>query len=127
MLSSPQQIEVGVTGPGGANTLLICTGLVPVLLASEGQQVRDTFTFHIGPSLNPGSFVRSIATACLSAVGAPPGATAAMPAPELIIMAADADWDDETNRVQVRIEIQTQGAFFHARGVSYTVHILAVI
>ena len=125
MLVGAQQIEVGVNGPAPATRLYICTGLVPVFLATDGQQVRETFTFHIGPALNSASFVRAVATAGLSAVGAPPGATAAMPAPELIVMSADADWDDETNRVQARIEIQVQGAFLQARGIGYTVHILA--
>ena len=122
-LSNVQVIEIWVTGPDGANRMFVCSGFFPGQWAGwqPNVQVRETFTFHVGPTLGRREFIR----ACC-AVG--PTGTSANSNPvapgNASIMSSDADWDDEDGRVQVTVEVQAWGQW-GIMGFHYNVTILA--
>ena len=100
-----QVLEAVVTGPDGANRLLTCTGIanVQMSLTRTQEQTTETWTFLVGPTLPRPQFHRAIATASVSLQtvdiqGAPAGFT-------VHVVSVEADWDDESERVEVRVEV----------------------
>jgi len=104
-----QQLDVLVAGPDDANHLFIIDGQFDVNLAigSQGANLavaKETFSALVGPKLTSRQFVRAIATASIvknqvSTIAA--GGFAAW-----IVVDVDADWDDESGQVELRIEAQ---------------------
>jgi hypothetical protein len=100
-----QVLEAVVSGPNGANRLFTCTGIANVqmsLTRTQGQ-ATETWTFFVGPNLTRGQFYRAICMASVSLQtmdiqGAPAGFT-------IHIVSVEADWDDESERVEVRVEV----------------------
>jgi hypothetical protein len=100
-----QVLEAVVTGPDGANRLFTCTGIanVQMSLTRTQEQATETWTFLVGPSLPRPQFYRAIGTASVSLQtvdiqGAPAGFT-------VHVVSVEADWDDESERVEVRVEV----------------------
>ena len=104
-----QQMDVVVSGPDDANHLFIIDGQFDTSLAigSQGTNfatAKETFSVLIGPKLGNRQFVRAIATASIvkTQIGnIAPGGFATW-----IIVDVDADWDDESGQVELRIEAQ---------------------
>ena len=104
-----QQLDVLVAGPDDANHLFIIDGQFDATLAIGGQSSsiasgKETFSVLLGPKLTNRQFVRAIATASIvkSQIGnIKTGGFAAWN-----IVDADADWDDESGQVELRIEAQ---------------------
>ena len=72
-------------------------------LGRHQERITETWTFFVGPNLARTQFYRAIATASASLqtmdiLGAPAGFT-------IQIVSVEADWDDESERVEVRVEI----------------------
>jgi hypothetical protein len=91
-----QQLDVVVAGPDDANHLFIIDGQFDASLAigSQGTNfatAKEIFRVLIGPKLANRQFVRAIA----------PGGSATWN-----IVDVDADWDDESGQVELRIEAQ---------------------
>ena len=100
-----QVIEAAVSGPDGANRLFICTGVaeVQMSLSRHQDQITETWTFFVGPALSRGQFYRAIGNASVSfqtmdILGAPAGFT-------VQVVSTEADWDDESERVEMRVEV----------------------
>jgi hypothetical protein len=100
-----QVLEAVVSGPDGANRLFICTGVanVQMSLGRNQGQITETWTFFVGPTLTRAQFYRAIGTASVSLqtldiLGAPAGFA-------IQIVSIEADWDDESERVEVRVEV----------------------
>jgi len=100
-----QVLEAVVTGPDGANRLFTCTGIanVQMSLTRTQEQTTETWTFLVGPTLPRPQFYRAIGTASVSLQtvdiqGAPAGFT-------VHVVSVEADWDDESERVEVRVEV----------------------
>jgi hypothetical protein len=100
-----QVLEAAVSGPDGANRLFTCTGVanVQMSLGRKQGQITETWTFFVGPTLTRAQFYRAIGTASISLqtmdiLGAPAGFT-------VHIVSVEADWDDESERVEVRVEV----------------------
>jgi hypothetical protein len=100
-----QVLEAVVSGPDGANRLFICTGVanVQMSLGRNQGQITETWTFFVGPTLTRAQFYRAIGTASVSLqtldiLGAPAGFA-------IQIVSVEADWDDESERVEVRVEV----------------------
>lgn len=100
-----QVLEAAVSGPDGANRLFICTGIgnVKMSLGRNQEQITETWTFFVGPPLTRTQFHRAIGTASVSLqtmdiLGAPAGFT-------VQVISVEADWDDESERVEVRVEV----------------------
>ena len=123
-----QLLEAIVAGPDGANRLFTCTGIANVqMLVDRGQQQTETWTFLVGPTLTHTQFYRAMATASVSlqAVeiqGAPAGFT-------VHIVSVEADWDDESERVEMRVElfVGSDAASVNINQLRYWVTILAQI
>ena len=133
-----QQIEAAVAGPGGANRLFTIAGQFTVgagvfLLAGGGNQNQSTgmFTVLIGPKFTRQQFFRAIGSAWLAKTSAnvetaPPFGFA------WAISSVDADWDDESGQVELRIEVfmQVRGGAFNLveiGSLAFQVTILAAV
>jgi hypothetical protein len=100
-----QVLEAVVTGPDGANRLFTCTGIanVQMSLTRTQEETTETWTFLVGPTLPRPQFYRAIGTACVSLQAVDiQGAPAAF---TVHVVSVEADWDDESERVEVRVEI----------------------
>lgn len=106
-----QQIEAVVSGPDGANRLYVLTGeldLIPavVSVSSTGpvtMQAVRTVTTQLGPIFTKKQFIRAIATAALTSKGINLRSIPADPA--WSITSIDADWDDESGKVELSVEL----------------------
>ena len=104
-----QQMDVLVAGPDDANHLFIIDGQFDASLAigSQGTNfatAKETFSVLIGPKLANRQFVRAIGTASIvktQIANIAPGGSATWN-----IVDVDADWDDESGQVELRIEAQ---------------------
>jgi hypothetical protein len=104
-----QQMDVVVAGPDDANHLFIIDGQFDSSLSigSQGTNIaiaKETFSVLIGPKLANRQFVRAIATASIvktQIANIAPGGFATWN-----IVDVDADWDDESGQVELRIEAQ---------------------
>lgn len=105
-LQNLQQIDAVVSGPDGANRLTIISGQFDVYLNAYGnnQNVPNTTTFQVlvGPKLTRQQFYKAIASSSVAKVGfnfqtSPSGSSFG-------INDVDADWDDESGQVSVKIE-----------------------
>jgi hypothetical protein len=101
-----QVIEAAVNGPDGATRLYICTGLVTAFFqAADGDNPQETFVFSVGPALTRRQIIRASATAAPANYYVRGTATDVA---RVGIVSADADWNDEANAVEVRIEAAGQ-------------------
>jgi hypothetical protein len=108
-LENVQQLDVLVAGPDEANHLFIIDGQFDASLTIGGQgtnfaSTKEIFSVLLGPKLTNRQFVRAIATASIvkSQIGnIKTGGLAAWN-----VVDADADWDDESGQVELRIEAQ---------------------
>jgi hypothetical protein len=99
-----QVLETVVAGPDGANRLYTVTGAATVgINVSANQQQTQTWTFLVGPTFTRGQFYRAIATASVSSQSAVLQTTSGNFT--LAVSSVEADWDDESGRVEVRVEV----------------------
>ena len=129
-----QQLDVLVAGPDDANHLFIIDGQfnVSLAIASQGNNfatAKETFSVLIGPKLANRQFVRAIATASIVKPQIGNIKTGGFAAWNIVD--ADADWDDESGQVELRIEAQVDcvGANQNVtiNGFAFHVTILAAI
>jgi hypothetical protein len=101
-----QQVEVVVSGPDEANRLIIIDGQLDtgnITADSVDRTNKQTFSVLLGPKLTNRQFLRAIATASFARTETS-GHTMCN------IWEVDADWDDESGYVELRIEAEV-GAF----------------
>src|SRR5215472_7864797 len=110
-IQNPQQMEVVVAGPDEANRLIIINGQFDYVItafspAQAGVLTKETFSVLVGPQLTRRQFVQAIGTAAL--VGGQVQFTGAATGflTNWHINNVDADWDDESGQVELRIEAQ---------------------
>jgi len=121
-----QVIEAVVAGPDGANRLFTVTGAANVSIqATRQQRTTETWTFLVGPTLTRLQFHRAIGTASVASQ-----IVSVQTAPRKFtvnIHSVEADWDDEAQRVKMRVEIGllSNGATVEITQIRYWVAILA--
>ena len=131
-----QQIEAVVAGPDDVNRLVIIDGQFDILLRTVSQgnpaSQKEIFNDLVGPVFTRKQFTQANATASftkthlstLSATAIPFSAT-------WQILAVDADWDDESGQVELRIEAQVDcngvGQSASIAGFTFHVTILAAV
>src|SRR5215212_2736642 len=102
-----QQIEAAVAGPDGADRLFTVTaqfdgGVNAFSQGNTSGQQTQTFTVLLGPVLRRQQFVRAIGTASVARtqvnMQTVPNSFA------MNIVGIDADWDDESGQVELRLE-----------------------
>jgi hypothetical protein len=125
-----QVLEAVVAGPDGANRLYTVTGAAGVAInVSGGQQQTQTWTFLVGPTFTRGQLYRAIGTASVSSQSAILQTTSGNFV--LAVSSVEADWDDESGRVEVRVEVylssSTGGPQLSVNQLRYWVTILAQI
>ena len=125
-----QVLEAVVAGPDGANRLYTITGTATVgINVSAGQQQTQTWTFLVGPTFTRGQLYRAIATASVSSQSA--SLQAASGSFSLVVSSVEADWDDESGRVEVRVEVYLSssggGPGLSVNQLRYWVSILAQV
>lgn len=130
-----QQIEAAVAGPDGANRLFTVAGQCDIAFnvssqgASRAQQ-NETFTVLIGPVLTRQQFFRAIGTASLAKTDV---FLQSLPQSGFgwSINGIDADWDDESGQVELRVEVSAaiSGLNNSGRilGLAFQVTILAAV
>ena len=121
-----QVLEAVVAGPDGANRLFTVTGAANLCIqATRQQRSTETWTFLVGPTLTRLQFHRAIGTASVASqtvsVQTPPREFT------VNVHSVEADWDDENQRVKVRVEIgvMSDGATVEITQIRYWVAILA--
>jgi len=124
-----QILEAVVAGPDGANRLFTVTGAANVQILASGNTdpVNPTWTFLVGPTLTHGQFYRAIASA---SVASQEVSKRGVPSEYMVqIKSVEADWDDESERVEVRVELflSSNRAYINISQLRYWVTILAQI
>ncbi|HXI74146.1 MAG TPA: hypothetical protein VNG94_01080 [Pyrinomonadaceae bacterium] len=104
-----QQMDVIVAGPDDANHLFIIDGQFDanLVIGSQGTNfatAKEVFSVLIGPRLTNRQFVRAIATASIAKTQIANIAQGGLA--NWNIVDVDADWDDESGQVELRIEAQ---------------------
>ena len=133
--SNAQEIQVSVSGPEDANRLILCSGDANVFVQATNDEVNTSWSFLVGPILQRRQFLRAIISSGLTkfGIGAVQADGALNVGAHWTIVSADADWDDESGQVEVRVEINvnTQGSSStvnaYTNGISYHVSILAAL
>ena len=133
-----QQIEAVVAGPDDANRLVIINGQFDCYLQASSQgpnyvSQKEIFTVLIGPVFTKQQFVQANATASVTKTGfqTTAGAAGSMSNSGWQILGVDADRDDESGQVELRIEAQvacsgpSQNATIN--GFAFNVTILAAV
>ena len=116
-----QQMEVVVSGPDEANRLIIIDGQFDtgdITADSVDRTNKQTFSVLLGPELTNRQFLRAIATASFAR-------TETFGHTMCNIWDVDADWDDESGYVELRIEAEV-GAFSssgHASMNAFAFHV----
>lgn len=102
---SDQCVDTEISGPGGANRLYLCTGTAGINTSASAGSTTETWTFLVGPHVGSGAFRRAVATASIAGwiVQAPPNGSGPY---EVTVLSVEADWDDESGRTEVRVEIR---------------------
>ena len=125
-----QQIEAVVAGPDDANRLVIIDGqfdwqLTAYSQGASGVSQKETFTVLVGPVFTRKQFVQANATASFTKLVSNTSSA------DWQILGVDADWDDESGQVELRIEAQVDcsGANKSAQinGFGFHVTILAAV
>ena len=97
-----QVIEAVIAGPEGANRLFTINGAANVCIeATRQQRTTETWTFLVGPTLSRLQFHRAIGTASVASQ-----IVSIQTTPReftVNIHSVEADWDDENQRVKVRV------------------------
>ena len=105
-----QTIEAVITGPDGANRLFTINGLanLGVRAVASGPDAsvtqKETITLLVGPQLTRQQFHRAIASAFPTTIRFEQGSPITV---EWSLTDFDADWDDESQQVELRVELQT--------------------
>jgi len=124
-LESPQQLEVAVSGPDGADRLYICTGIVPIVQEADAGTSKQTWAWRLGPVLGWGQFRGATAHGALIRFSQSGGNAV------WSLIGMDVDWDDESGQVEVRAQVQIiaqgMGSSARVQGISYQVNILAAV
>ena len=129
-----QQMDVLVAGPDDANHLFVIDGQFDTSLGVVSQSnnfvtEKETFSVLVGPKLANRQFVRAIATASVvktAVANIKQGASATWNIEDV-----DADWDDESGQVELRIEAKVgcsgSNATASINGFAFHVTILAAV
>lgn len=126
-----QHVEIGVSGPDGANRMFITTGVATIShYAGSNQTVKENYSVHVEPALTASQFRRAIASAAFGQLAFYDYNAAENDGMSWQIEDVDADFDDEAGKVELRftIEITTTGTGNARVGdVSFTVTTLAKV
>jgi hypothetical protein len=129
LLQNPQEFEVVVSGPGTANRLFVCSGVAQFGVGAQAGSQTEVVTFLVGPTLTQAQFQRAAVSVGLTDFRTIANQGFQSLQVSWTIASVDADWDDESGRVEVEVEtvVTATAALTNAfvGGLSYHVTILA--
>lgn len=125
-IANPQQIDFVAGGANDAKQIHICTGEI---ILAESLQDSEPMYFKVGPKFEPHQFIRAIISIGLTGVAGEgsPGEDGLISL-GCAITDIDADWDDDSKDVIVRLLVRGKHAGsidLEPTGLSYNVTILA--
>ena len=130
-VESLQRLEVGISGPDGANRMYITTGLARTpFYANANQTTKENFKLRVDPPLTASQFRRAIATAAIADMRFYDYDPANADGIRWAVEEVDADFDDENGKVELRFTLTvsiTGSASAAIDAVSFTVTALAEI
>lgn len=119
-----QTLEAVVSGPSGANRLIIHTGVAMFSFKGNGDTwVRDSLTFEIGQVFAPGQVLDSLATASLSSISNTGTSAKAGWAVDKIT----AQWDSVEQRIRVIAALAVNGTGGYVQRIGFQVTVLAKV
>jgi hypothetical protein len=123
-IDNPQEMQVFVTGPGGANRMFIYTGVAVFAFKGIGKNWRrDFIDFEIGRVFLPGQVLDTLATGALNSI-------------KNVSTAVDAGWavdrltprwDPIEQRIKVRADLAVSDVDGYLLRMGYQVTVLARI
>jgi hypothetical protein len=123
-IENPQEIEVAVSGPNGANRLYIYTGTAVFSFRGTGSSwKRESISFKVGRVFKQGEFHKGIATASLASIDNYSHAVNAGWA----VDSADADWDDESGKTVFTADLAVRDSDGFMTRIGYQVTVLAKV
>jgi hypothetical protein len=141
--TNEQVVEAVVSGPDTANRLYTCTGQAILNMqaqvsaqppTSAQPPVPETWTFLVGPQLQPPSqrFIRATASVSVagyevSSVGVASGTISS--SHSLNIQSVEADLDEESGKTELRVEVAigASGTSFTLAKIGFTATVLAEV
>ena len=124
-----QVIDAVVAGPDGANRLFVCTGQAwTYIWLAESRDALQTFTYLVGPELPRPQFVRATGSASVAAYALYESDPAASGWHSFAFESVEADWDDESRRTEMRVEVRVQtgpGTHVSLSRIGYSATVLA--
>jgi hypothetical protein len=121
-IENAQEMEVGVSGPNGANRMYIYTGTAVLSFkGTGGSWKRDSISFKVGRAFGQGEFHKGVATASLASIKNENHAVNSGWA----VDSADADWDDESGKTVFTAELAVRDSDGYLLRIGYQVTVLA--
>ena len=128
---NPQTMEIVVSGPDGANRLFIFSGTAQFSFSgwdrSAGIPVKETLAFLVGNPFSAGQVKRAIVVGGVSGFLGPGPNSADFDAVGVSVDSIDADWDDESGRIQVTAGLAVWGQNEFLNGLGFQVTVLATV
>ena len=127
-LLNSQTLQATIGVAAGANRLFAITGVASVsTFVSPGQTKSETWVVKIGPVLTRPQFHQAVATAAVTGFSF---STQAVPLSyNFSVASVEADWDDESGQVELRIELlaasSSPGPSLGISSLSFSATILA--
>ncbi|MEZ0240089.1 MAG: hypothetical protein ACAH65_04760 [Chloroflexota bacterium] len=112
-IESQQTVLVeGLTGPDGATQMYITSGFIQLM--GGAQNTTISYSGLVEPTLTAGQFRRAIVTAAPATLavwqmGMPPAGVTQKVSARWSVSSADADWDDESGKIELQFETQASG------------------
>ena len=105
-ISSEQNLQVGVSGPGDIASMYLVSGIANGVLnafAPSGgfNQQQATFSTHVGPVLTAAQFRKAIASAAITSLSSSGGDSFNSWA----VTEVDADFDDDAGRINLTFDL----------------------
>lgn len=123
-IANPQEMRVSVSGPGGANTLIIFTGTAVFTFKGTGSSVeRDTLSFTVGPAFPIGQLRSAVATASLASISNSGPAVDALWAVDSVSAVIDV----YAGRVRVTADLAVRDIDGFLLRMAYQVNVLAAL
>ena len=105
-ISSEQNVQVGVSGPGDIASMYLVSGIANGQLnafapAGGSNQQRATFSTHVGPVLTAAQFRKAIASAAITSLSSSGGDVFH----NWAVTDVDADFDDDACRINLTFDL----------------------
>lgn len=121
-IDNPEEMEIVVNGPNGANRLFIYTGTAEFNFRGTGDKwAHDSLSFEVGRHFEPTQIQKAIAVASLASISNWGNAVNAGWAVDVV----DACWNCESGRIRVTAQLAIRDSDGFLQRIAYEVKVLA--